>query len=255
MDLPPIAIPSYQRANILVSHTLGFLMREKYPPEKITIFVADQVEWEVYDRVLPRGSYSQLVVGMRGLLNQRRVIHDYYPEGQIILCADDDLKGIKSLRSDQNFLSLVNYGVSLLRSKKAGLFGILPNDDGRKLKEELTTHLAHILGAFFIYVNDKDCMPTLEVKHDYEMTILYYKKYGLVLRWCGAGVQTRYMGTPGGLQQPGRAEKMKECADYLLEKYPEYCKARVKKGTADLLLNWRAPRPSREEPSPSSPPS
>jgi hypothetical protein len=154
MDLPPIAIPSYQRANILVSHTLGFLMREKYPPEKITIFVADQVEWAEYDRVLPRGSYSQLVVGVPGLLNQRRLINEFYPEGQVLLQMDDDLKGIKSLRSDQNFLSLVSYGVSLLTTKRLGLFGILPNDDGRKLKEEMTKHLAHILGSFFICVKD-----------------------------------------------------------------------------------------------------
>jgi hypothetical protein len=69
---------------------------------------------------------------------------------------------------------------------------------------------------------------------------LYFKKYGSVLRWQGAGVQTAYAANPGGLQQPGRVDRMKEEVEYLLETYPGFCKARDKKGTPDLLLNWRA---------------
>lgn len=242
-ELPEVAIPSYQRQDMLLTHTISFLMANKYPAEKITIFVASEQECEAYRAKLPRTCYGNLVVGMRGLLNQRRVISEYYPQGQVILQMDDDVKGIKSLRSDQNFLSLVNYGVSLLKSKKSGLFGVLPNDDGRKMKEQLTTHLSHILGSFFIHVNDKDCVPHVEEKEDYERSILYFLKYGSVLRWQGAGVATVYRANPGGLQQEGRVDRMKKGADYLLENYPEYCKARVKKGTPDLLLNWRAKSP------------
>lgn len=242
MDLPVIAIPSYQRASMLVSHTLGFLMRENYPADKIYIFVANQEEWEEYDRVLPRGSYSQLVVGVRGLLNQRRFINEFFPEGQILVQMDDDVRGVKSLRSDQNFLNLVNFGVSLIatKSKKGRLFGVLPNDDGRKMREQVTRHLTHIIGSFFICINDKDCVPTVQEGEDYERSILYFRKYGEVYRWQGAGVATAYMKNAGGLQQPGRLDQREEDIGYLLETYPTYCSGRVKSGGADLLLNWRA---------------
>jgi hypothetical protein len=181
---------------------------------------------------------------MPGLLNQRRLINEFYPQGQIILCADDDLKGIKTLRQETTFLDLVNYGVSLLKSKKAGLFGILPNSDGRKMCEQLTSHLTHILGAFFICVNDKDCIPTTNEIEDYQRSILYFKKYGSVLRWKAAGVDTQYGKNPGGLQRPGRAQRKADEVDYIIETYPGMAKVRMKNGTKDLLLNWRAEPPA-----------
>ena len=240
MDLPEVAIPTYQRADILLTHTLPYLLSQNYPAEKITIFVASEQECETYKNKLPVGSYKELVVGMPGLLNQRRVISEHYKPGQIILQMDDDVKGLKILRANQTFLDLIRWGCWLMESKQCGLFGVMPTDDARRFSEDLTSHLAHIVGSFFLCVNTKDCIPNIQEKEDYERTILYFKKYGSVLRWNGAGVSTRYMETPGGLQQPGRPERMASEVRYLIETYPDYCKERTKKNTADILLNWRA---------------
>lgn len=239
-DLPPIAIPSYQRAHILLSHTLGYLADQEYPAEKITIFVASEKECEDYKKVLPVGSYGALVVGRLGLLNQLRFISEYYPEGELVLKMDDDVKGMKILMANQTFLDLIRWGCWLILTKGGGLFGVLQNDDLRRFSEDLTTHLTHIIGCFYLHKNDRDCVPIVEEKDDYERSILFFKKYGKVYRWNGAGLTTKYMGMPGGLQQEGRKERMKDSVEYLLKKYPDYCRYREKKGTDDLILNWRA---------------
>lgn len=239
-DLPPIAIPSYQRAHLLLTHTLAYLVEQAYPADKIFIFVANEEECAEYRRVLPEGSYNSLVVGRVGLLSQRLLIHQFFPEGQTIVQMDDDVKGLKMLRSDRTLPDLIRWGCWLIQSKNAGLFGVMPNDDGRKMDDEMTTHLTHILGSFFICKNDKDCLPAVEEKEDYERSILYFRKYKSVLRYKGAGVITRYQANPGGLQQAGRVERMGRAVRYLIDNYPEYCKERDKNGTPDLSLNWRA---------------
>jgi len=238
-ELPPIAIPTYQRADILLTHTLAYLTEEKYPAEKIFIFVADEQECEVYRKKLPAGSYAQLVIGKVGLLNQRLLINQHFEQGKIICQMDDDVKGLKMLREGQTFLDLVRFACWTL-TKGGGLFGVMPNDDRRKMEDRLTTHLSHVLGSFFICKNERECVPNIQEKEDYERSILYYRKYGSVYRWKGAGVITRYRGNPGGLQAFDRKPQMERAVRYLLDTYPEYCKERAKDDTADILLNWRA---------------
>jgi hypothetical protein len=108
------------------------------------------------------------------------------------------------------------------------------------MEDRLTTHLSHILGAFFICVNDRECVPNIQEMEDYERSILYFRKYGEIYRWKGAGVSTSYRKNPGGLQQPGRSERKEGGVRYLIDTYPEYCRKREKDGASDVLLNWRA---------------
>lgn len=116
----------------------------------------------------------------------------------------------------------------------------MPNDDGRKMKEETTIHLAHILGSFFICKNHREVEVKTDDKEDFERTILYFQLYGAVARYKGAGVLTDYQKTPGGLQQEGRAERQRESIRYMLETYPGYVTAVNKSKGEDITLNWRA---------------
>jgi len=237
MELPEVAIPSYKRTNILTSKTLNFLSSVSYPAEKITIFVANEEEALEYYRAIPRALYGKLVVGVIGLMPQRAFISNYYPEDSILIQMDDD---VKKIDSSVPFLTLVKNAVERLNTRKGGLWGVLPNDDKRRYKDDTTTHLTHILGSFFVCRNHRDIHTTLTQKEDYERSILYFKMYGEIYRYRGAGVSTTYNKGTGGLQEEGRTAKMEAEVNQIVQMYPEYCSRKDKHGMPDVYLNWRA---------------
>jgi hypothetical protein len=235
--LPIVAIPTFRRANLIAGLTLKVLREANYPPYLIRLFVASEEEKELYQTLVPRLLYYEIVVGVQGLKEQRKFISDYFPEDTIILQMDDDIKAIKTVPL-MSFTDLVLKGVSAM--DEVGLWGIMPNDDGRKMKEETTTHLSHILGSFFVCRNHKDLEIGTDDKEDFERSILYFQAYGAVARYKGAGVATAYEKTPGGLQQEGRRERQLESIRYILETYPGYATLVTKPKGQDIILNWRA---------------
>jgi hypothetical protein len=72
-----------------------------------------------------------------------------------------------------------------------------------------------------------------------ERSILYYKKYGSVLRYRGAGVETTFRRGDGGLNTAGRDDRIRVAVKHMLELYPGYVKEVMKKGFPDIQLLWR----------------
>jgi hypothetical protein len=233
-----IVIPSYKRARTLRDKTLAFLKEQGVYSYKITIFVADEEEKRVYEEVLDPETYGAIVVGVPGLANQRNFISQYYPENEWLCQMDDDVKGIKCL--GDTFDTLVWKLYVRMTVDDIGLAGVLPNDDGRRMKNDATTHLTHIIGSFFVCRNRKDFVLYHDEKEDMVRSIWYFKKDGKVLRVQNAGVMTTYNKGSGGLICPERPLKMEEGMKYILETYPEYCRAVQKKKGRDIVLNWRA---------------
>jgi hypothetical protein len=239
--LPYVAIPSYKRASTISKKTLNFLKVSKYPVDRIHIFVANDEEYLDYKRLVPEDLYGEIIVGVKGLAEQRNFISSFYKEDEVLIQMDDD---VISIKSEYPFITLVMMGVSSLYGRTAGLWGVLPNDDGRRFKNDTTKHLAHILGSFFIIRNHRDIKITYNEKEDMERSIKYFRRYGQVLRYQNAGVATRYAKGEGGLQMPGRLDRIKlEIARFHTE-YPGYVTSVQKKGVPDIILNWRMAPPS-----------
>ena len=236
---PRIAIPSYKRSDTISGKTLKFLKDSSYPAEQINIFVANYDEWDLYTKAIDRSMYNEIIIGRLGLMEQRNFITEFYPEDEILIQMDDDVKNIKSALP---FLCIVQMGIEGLEHRTAGLFGILPIDDGRRFKNATTKHLTHILGAFFIFRNHKDIICSHTEKEDMERSIMYFKRYGQVLRFQGAGVCTTYGKGTGGLQaNVNRAINITDGITNMRNRYPEYIRIIIKKGkTTDIILNWRA---------------
>ena len=229
---PRVCIASYNRPEELRDKTLAFLQREHYPRERINIFVASESERDVYQHVC--GDYNY-VVGVLGLVQQRTYISDWLDEDEIYVSLDDDVTAIKG----KPFLELIRNAVTMLQTRRAGLWGILPKDDARCFKDDTTQHLSFIVGAFFVARNHKDIRHKgASETEDYERTMLYFLRYKAVFRFRGAGVQTKYLGTSGG--SDGLALRKSAAVRFLLDTYPNLCSYRNKKGSPDLLLNWRA---------------
>jgi len=228
-----LAIPSYKRSATIVKRTLAFLASVQFPADKITIFIVEE-DYQDYLKI-PLTLYGKLVIGVKGLMEQRNFITRYYPDGTPLICMDDDVQKIDSRKTFQEILEMASVAIA-----QGGLFGVMPNDDKRRYKDATTTHLTHILGSFFVMKNDQKIVITHCDKEDYERSILFFKKYGKVYRYQGAGVRTSYAKTAGGLQTEGRALRMACEAERLVRMYPELCKRKDKKGMADILLNWKA---------------
>ena len=237
-SLPRVAIPSYKRVETLKTHTLKLLDESGYPSELIDIFVASEEEAFLYHEGIPSRLYCNIIIGEKGLLQQRNFITDYYDEDQILLQMDDDVKGIKTV-PHMGFIDLVLKGVKVVDTT-CGLWGVLPNDDARRMEERTTIHLTHIIGCFFINKNHKDVRITTTEKEDFERSILYFQLYGCVARYKGAGVVTKYEGNPGGLQEDGRRERMLDAVKYMAKKYPKHVIGVTKTKGYDIMLNWRA---------------
>jgi hypothetical protein len=236
--VPILAIPTYKRHQTLTNRTLRFLEKAHYPAEKIYLFVADTVEEAIYSSNVPKNLYGKIIVGVKGLAEQRNFITDFFPEDEILIQMDDDIKKIDT--PDITFLDLIDHAIKKLNELNSGLFGVMPNDDTRRYADKTTTHLTHIIGCFFVHRNHKDIRITHTEKEDYERSILYFLRYGTVLRYRGGGVSTTYQQGTGGLQESNRKQSQEEGVIHLTTTYPTLCKRKDKKGCPDVTLNWRS---------------
>lgn len=100
-----IVIPSYNRANLLNKKTLKVLNEYHIPRNVIYVFVANKEEEEIYKKTLNLDYYGHLIVGVKGLKNQRNFISSYFKEGNEILNLDDDIGGFKILKHKSSLKS------------------------------------------------------------------------------------------------------------------------------------------------------
>lgn len=242
-----IAIPSYQRADLLNRKTLKTLADHNIPRNRIYVFVANKTEEQIYKEKLNKDWYGHLIVGVKGLKNQRNFISRYFPDGKEILNMDDDIGGFRILKHKNPHLSVKqtqtyrqDYYLEQLskdklddfiqgcfkKLKSLGLFlwGIYPIANPYFMTPTETTDLRLIVGPVWGSINrhDKDLILTIDEKEDVERTLQYYSKDKGVLRINYISAMTTYYKTPGGMQSDQRDRKKDayESAIYLNQKYP-----------------------------------
>ena len=260
-----IAIPSYQRADLLNIKTLKTLAEHNIPRNRIYVFVANKDEEKIYKEKLNKDLYGHLIVGVKGLKNQRNFISRYFPEGKEIFNMDDDIGGFKilkhknpnytekknqSYRKDYYLETLGTNDLDLLiknsfkKIKHIGLFlwGIYPIANPYFMTPSETTDLRLIVGPVWGNINrhDTDLILTIDEKEDVERTLQYYSKDKGVLRINYLCAITTYYKTPGGMQADKRDRKKDayESAIYLNKKYPTLTKLHLEKksGYAEVKL-------------------
>jgi hypothetical protein len=243
-----IAIPSYQRAETLKEKTLSVLKEYKIPANCITVFVANKDELETYKNVLEPGSYGDLVVAQKGVMEVRNFIVGYYPIGTQVVCIDDDIRGFieysaQEKRHERRLVSLVRIierGFAECLKAGATLWGVYPVANGFFMKNQVSTDLRFIVGSFFGFINQGlgKIRLTTGSKDDYERSILHYLLNGTVVRLGFVSPKTAYYKEPGGMQQDGRREREEAAVQHLLKKYPDLAhRAKSKKsGFAELRL-------------------
>lgn len=250
-----IAIPSYKRPFICNTKTLKTLQEYGISKDKIFVFVVEE-ELEEYNSTLNRDLYNSIIVGEKGLVNQRNFITDYFDEEQHIIYLDDDIESIDLTLS--NYKTLDNFFIEAFEDcvrEKSFIWSVYPvyNTFFRKSKKHLTTSIKICIGAFYGVINRKDIslMPTITAnnsnKEDVERTLIFYLKDKKILRYNRIGFKTKYYGTDGGGlgKFNERLEFMKQNTLSIHNAYPNLTKIKIRKnGMYEIILNEKKSKTS-----------
>jgi len=257
-----VAIPTFKRYNEIIKKTLPTLQRGKVPKGKIHVFVANKAEEKLYRDKMDPNTYGKIVVGKKGITNQRIFISKYFPVGTNIVSLDDDvekmqkLKGasfrinkkkktIKKQKSDNKLVDLKDLdkffkdAFSLLKKEGLNLWGVYPVNNPFFMDNKVTTDLRFIIGVVHGYINhhDNSLYPskTLKGKEDYHQSILFYLKDKGILRFNNVSFKTVFL-APGGLGKD-RFDMYKKAQEFLVKKYPKIAKPKFRPdGTPEIRL-------------------
>lgn len=245
-----IVIPSYKRVDLLRTKTLRCLERTDIRAP-ITVFVADQKEYDVYRAALP--SSINVVRGARGIPNQRNYIQRYYPEGTHLVFLDDDLQKIVGLDANGNRVHAVKMHAFIQQAFKQTaergmrMWGINSTDSNLEMKNTVSVGRIYLVGNFYglinthsLYVDTGKKIPMRKQyaagKESHERALLMWEHYGGVSKYRCFGVRSSYWGTPGGHQESRTAAGEEQATHYLHAKYPEDTRIREHKGFVDLII-------------------
>jgi len=239
-----VAIPTYNRHEVLANKTLKTLMEGNVNKNSVFLFVANKEQYALYENAIPKNMYNEIIIGKKGITNQRKFIAKYFPEGQYVISMDDDVEELEILKGDK-LIKLKNVDVfflhayDLLKKKNLFIWGIYPVRNPFFMYKNNTTDLRFIIGVTFGFIvrHNKFLEPSVkaETKEDYEQTILYFKMDGGVLRFNNITAKTKF-NAPGGLGTD-RYERNKNAAEYLEKKYPNIVTVfKRKNGTYEVKL-------------------
>ena len=230
-----VAIPSYNRQKKLRDQTLALLESEGFDPARITIFVADEEERKKYEEVLKPGTYSKLVVGVLGLAQQRNFIQDYYPQDELVLQLDDDIKKVKMLHQ-RPLIPLMNQLFAEAKKEGCNLWGIYPVNNLFYCKERVIVGKMFIVGCFWGMINKKDFQIPVSIAEDKWRTLFRYVTDGATLRYEGMCPDTVY-NAKGGLYEHRNLHFTQETR-HVLDDFPTLCHLKTKKnGKPDI--HWK----------------
>ena len=242
-----IAIPSYKRPETIKKKTLKVLESYNIDQSRITIFVADESEYEAYKFSLKDTPYQNIVVGVPTIGAQRNFIERWYPEGTKLMMFDDDIEEVQKKISEQKLGRIDNLEEEVIikgfeECKKFGAktFGIYAASNAYFMKERVYTKLCYIIASMFgvIVEHHDDLIRVTNHGEDYEYSIRQYVRNGAVVRFDNYTVKSNYYKEDGGLQTIRTKEYVHESIKKIAEMYPDLCTMYIREttGMAELRL-------------------
>lgn len=239
MELINVAIPSYNRCEMLKSKTLATLTRlcPALLP-RTTVFVADVAQEAIYKAAITDIS---IIVAKPTMSGVRNFMVDYYEPNTQILFLDDDIDGI--VRKDGNnkvevtateFEAAIVRGFDLCNVNGTKIFGFYPIANGLFMSDGHTTDLRYCVGAIYGVINDREIKVTTNDGEDYERTILFFEKYGSVIRLNSYAPRTTYWRKSGGMVGQRDIVSLQKLA----ARWPQFCRLKTRKtdGRTNLTI-------------------
>jgi hypothetical protein len=247
-----VCIPTYKRPQLCNDKTLTTLHNLSINPQQIYVYVANKTEYNIYANTLNKDLYGLLVIGKKGLVQQRQFIMNQWTTNKQLVFLDDDIESIdlslSPLFKKHNLDYFIKYAFKQCIKFKSYIWGVYPvfNPYFRNPTDELSASLKYIVGAFYGIINrpnNKNIQLTITKangqKEDVERTIKYFIEDGIVLRFNKIGFVTKYYGKEGGLGRfEERIKPMLDASQKLKAKYPDFGNIKTRKnGMTEFVLN------------------
>ena len=232
-----IAIPTYQRSNIILCKTLHLLERLKVPRKNIFVVVgADKDEDmfnDYYDNINSMYEGVNVIVGNNtnckaSQLNFIRT--ELFEEKQLGLILDDDIEDIlvrvdeKTLRpiTAEEFDTTICISSNLMREFNIGLCGVNSTGNAFYMSDKVKLCKSVICGGFQLFFNEPNLILDLNQGTDAYESCWYLDKYQNNLKIDFLTIKTKLF-SAGGLYDY-RLDKEKTHQDYLTvaKTYPQY---------------------------------
>lgn len=236
-----IAIPSYKRANKLKNETLATLTRFGIDREKINIFVVEE-EYEEYKSINP--DYN-IIIGIKGLIQQKTFIENYFKENDLLLFLDDDITDFDLL--GKSFDDFVMEGFKECFKQGSYIWSIYPvwNKYFREKQKYLSTCLNFCIGGFYGIIN-RPYNENIKVniydgrddgRDDVERSVKYFIEDSIVIRFNQIGFKTKFFSQGGLGLLKDRKEDINNSVNDFINKYPNYGKIKERKnGIKEFVL-------------------
>lgn len=231
-----VAIPSYDRVETLKTKTIALLERNKIPKDIVYIFVANEEEAKKYREAIP--GYRFIIAPVKGILNTRNFITNYFKEGQKLVHFDDDIEEVlEKVSKDKlgrimkkvDLQKFIPMAFSEIDKRGLSVWGVNPVNNPYMMAHNISTDLRYVVGAFRGVINRREIqLKFSNQKEDVENTIRLFIRDGGVLRYNYITVKTKWY-APGGIvsqtskgDADARKKLSKEAVDLLIKAFPEY---------------------------------
>ena len=195
-----IAIPSYERLDVLSEKTLFFLEINKIKSDRIDIFLGSIEEKEEYEKIL--GDFNYIIHEQKGIGSIRNYIRHHYKyktDEKYVLYLDDDIEAIsfKNEDEEENF-DLDEFCMSMFKKseeKSVSLWGLCPYENKYFLSDKITCDNRFIVGCFcgeVIRRDRPDIYTCFDHHEDTQFSLEYFLRDGGVLRDNSKGIITKY---------------------------------------------------------------
>ena len=146
-------IPSLARYSIIKKKTLKLLNDYNISKKDIYVFVVEE-EYDKYKEEI--GIDINIVVGERGISEQRAFISSYFNEGEKLVSLDDDISKIYELKNNkliklESLYKLCDKAFSILGG--VGMVGVYPTDNPYYMSQSVSTDLKFCIGQMRMFYN------------------------------------------------------------------------------------------------------
>jgi hypothetical protein len=201
-----IAVMSYERPDKLVELTLATLDRHKTQHSRITVFVADEQQAEIYKRAIP--ATIKIKVTELGHFNSIRSAQQFYEAGTRLIIMDDDIRAIE--QKNDNILEqfngtlddLAELGFNICETNDCRMWGVYPARNAFYMSDEAVIGLRYIIGCLWgTYAQDIAIMTDQRLfdssGNDFETTLQSFRHHGKVARLEYITANTKYFAEGG----------------------------------------------------------
>lgn len=190
-----IVIPSFGRAKILRTKTLTMLEMQGFKKDEIDIWVSNEEQLAIYKAEIPDGVF--FVSNTSGLPAKRNAITEHYRADTEIVCFDDDVSSIGTLRADFNLRKFIAEAFAMCTIHNTPMWGVYPCGNPFFMKDRWRAGFTFCVGAMWGIRNDKSIKVSLHGCEDAERVIQVFRSHGRVLRYEGCGPVTKYFADGG----------------------------------------------------------